>query len=301
MNMDNKNSGSSDSASTGGEWIQSLAKIIRVTDGRGESSLRTVVSFDANEEQPSLFVPPDMATLQPHTLRYLRTFARQHAFKLIEDRRQVEIQPIVEQREQSEPQIALGLGKLLKQTGMPGQIRTLSQPHRLNPDSVHISIQRLINMVAKVSSDCKKVVVLPNSLIVDVLDNNTQPIAASACKIQTDEQSSILSHFDSPTFRAIGYSAGGQYIMHVFLAGGPLRNPQLWAPQKTLAHTDFRFQLYPGTKPEYDFGLFYSTFYFDVTAQPTPWWLKEQAVEGLDTHNNAAFLHSTPPPQQSAQ
>lgn len=301
MNMDTHKSESSRSDKTDGQWIHSLAKIIRITDGRGESPLRTVLSFDTKEEQPCLFVPPDMATLQPNSLRFLRTFSRQHAFKLIEDRRHVEVQPLIEQRDQSLPPICSGLSTLLKQTGMPGEARSLSHPHRLNPESIHIGVQRLINMVASVSSESKKVVVLPNSKIVDVLDNNTQPIVASACKVQTDDLTTILSHFDSPTFQAIGYSAGSQYVMHVFLAGGPLRNPQLWAPLKTLTRSNFRFQLYPGSKPEYDFGLFYSTFYFDLNADPKPWWLRAQAGNETDIHNGGHFTHNDAFSQQPAQ
>ncbi len=297
--MDTHKSESSHSDKTAGKWIHSLAKIIQITDGRAESPLRTILSYDLRDGQPCLFVPPDMATLQPNSLRYLRTFSRQHAFKLIEDRRQVEIQPIIEQRDQSPPQICIGLSSLLKQTGMPGDTRPLSHPHRLNPGSVHVSVQRLINMAAAAFSNSKKVVVLPNSSIVGVLDNSTLPIAAYASKIHTDDLTSILSHFDSPTFRAIGYSAGNQYVMHVFFAGGPLRNPQLWAPLKTLTHTDFRFQLYPGSRPEYDFGLFYSTFYFDLSADPKPWWLNGQAGDDLDIHKNNDFPENISFPQQS--
>ena len=298
--MDTHKSESNQSDETVGKWIHSLAKIIQVTDGRAESTLRTILSCDIRDDQPSLFVPPDMATLQPNSLRFLRTFSRQHAFKLIEDRRQVEIQPIVEQRDQSFPPICTGLSALLKQTGMPGDARSPSHPHRLNPDSVHISVQRLINMAASASSKSKKVVVLPKSSISDALDNNTVPITAYACKIQTDDLTSILSHFDSPTFRAIGYSAGSQYVMHVFLAGGPLRNPQLWAPIKTLTGTDFRFQLYPGSRPEFDFGIFYSTFYFDLTADPKPWWLSGQTGDDLDIHKSNHFAQKKSFPQQSS-
>jgi len=300
MNMDSPKLESGESDPDSGQWIHSLAKILRVTDGRGESPLRTVVTFDSAKDRPDIFVPPDMAALQPHSLRYLRTFARQHDLKLIEDRRHVEVQPLIEQRDRTAPPITVGLSTLLKQTGMPGEPRTLSDPHRMNPDSVHINLQRLISMTAKVAQESKKVVLLPNSMIVDVLDNNTQPIAAYACKVQTDDLTSILSHFDSPTFRAIGYSAGSQYVMHVFLAGGPLRNPQLWAPLKTMSRVDFRFQLYPGSKPEFDFGLFYSTFYFDLNAEPQPWWLKEHADAEMDTYRNASFIPAESQSQQSA-
>ena len=298
--MDTHKSQSSHSDETVGKWINSLAKIIQVTDGRAESPLRTILSCDIQDDQPCLFVPPDMASLQPNSLRFLRTFSRQHALKLIEDRRHVEVQPIIEQRNRSLPPICTEVSALLKQTGMPGDARSLSHPHRLNPDSVHISVQRLINMAASASSKSKKVVVLPKSSISDALDNNTVPITAYACKIQTDDLTSILSHFDSPTFRAIGYSAGSQYVMHVFFAGGPLRNPQLWAPLKTLTRTNFRFQLYPGSRPEYDFGIFYSTFYFDLNVDPKPWWLSGQTGDDLDIHKSNRLTQKKSFSQQSS-
>ena len=61
--------------------------------------------------------------------------------------------------------------------------------------------------------------------------------------------------------------------MHVCLAGGPLKNPTLWAHLHTLTRTDFRFQLFPSRKPANDFGLFYATFYLDMAESPAPWWI----------------------------
>ena len=263
-------------------WVENLAKVIRKTDHSTESRMRTVISCDIRANKPALFVPPDMAELQPQSLRYLHSFANTNDMTLVEDRRRVEVQPIIEQRDKKPPMIALGLSMLLKQTGVPGSPRSLSEPHRLNADSPHIGIAKLIEMAAFSAAESKRVVVLPNRMMVNVLNNDTQPISGFACKMISADSTSILSHFHSPQFRAIGYSAGSQYVMHVCLAGGPVRNPALWAHHHTLTRTNFRFQLFPGKRPIDDFGLFYATFYMDLAAAPAPWWLDEADTEVTD-------------------
>lgn len=266
-------------------WVQSLADVIRKTDQSAESRMRTMLVCDIKSNKPALYVPPDMAELQPNSLRYIHAFARAHDLKLVEDRRRVEMQPIIEQRDDDPPTIALGLSMLLNQTGAPGAIRTMSEPHRLNADSPHIGIAKLIDMAAFAAPKSKRVVVLPNRMIVNVADNDTRPISGFACKLSSDDTSTVLSHFDSPKFRAIGYSTGTQYVIHVCLAGGPLRNPELWAHLHTLTRTDFRFQLFPSRKPANDFGLFYATFYLDMAQSPTPWWI-ESAPDKQFSHAN---------------
>ncbi len=263
-------------------WVQSLANIIKRTDHSAESGMRTMLYCDIQSSKPALFVPPDMAELQPQSLRYLHAFSQANDLKLIEDRRRVMIQPIIEQREQKPPMIAAGLSMLLKQTGMPGNAKALSCPHRLNADSPHIGISRLIEMAAFATPNSKRIVVLPNRMIVNILDNDTHPISAYGCKLISADTTTILSHFDSPNFRAIGYSAGNQYVLHICLAGGPLTNPTLWTHLRTLTRTDFRFQLLPNQTSINDFGLFYATFYMDMADSDAPWWLSTEP----DTHQS---------------
>jgi hypothetical protein len=270
-------------------WVQSLAEAIRKTDRTAESRMRTMLVCDIKSNKPALYVPPDMADLQPRSLRYLHAFARSNDLKLVEDRRQVEVQPITEKRNRKPPKIALGLSMLLNQTGAIGAIRTLSEPHRLNADSTHIGITKLIDMAAFAAPKSKRVVVLPNRMIVDVSDNDTQPMVGYACKLISTDTTTILSHFDSPKFRAIGYSAGSQYVMHVCLAGGPLENQTLWAHLHTLTQTDFRFQLFPSRKPANDFGLFYTTYYLDMAQSPVPWWIASEP----DTESEHAEFFET--------
>jgi hypothetical protein len=265
-----------------GTWVKPLADAIRNTSQHAESRMRTVISCDIRSGKPALFLPPDMAELQPQSLRYLHAFAKTNDLSLIEDRRRIEIQPMVEQRNRKPPMIAKGLSMLLKQTGLPGSSRPLSEPHRLNADSPHIGIARLVEMAAFAEPRSKRVVILPNRMMVNVLNNDTQPISGYACKMNSAHCTSILSHFDSTNFRAVGYSAGRQYIMHVCLAGGPLMNSSLWTQVQTLTRTDFRFQLFPGRQTREDFGLFYATFYLNLSETPTPWWLQNQSADGLE-------------------
>lgn len=277
-------------------WIESLATAARAARSTAECKIRTTLTCDVRSTKPSLFVPPDMAELQPASLRYLHAFAHQHDLTLVEDRRRAEVRPVIEKRDKAAPMIANGLGLLLKQTGVPGIAKTLSEPHRLNADSPIITIPRLIRMAAHAARKSKRVVVLPNRMIVDVLDNNTQPIAGYACKLFSADHATVLSHFDSSNFRAIGYSAGNQYVVHVCLAGGPLYRPALWANFHTLTRTDFQFQLFPGKQLAFDFGLMYATFYLDMEESPQPWWI----AKGLQKSEIANSLTDMPLQQKAS-
>lgn len=227
--------------------------------------------------------------MHPRGTRYIKAFAKSNGFKLGVDRRNRQIHSIGERRDRKPPLIALGLSLLLKQTGLPGTARTLSKPHRLAEPEKQIDLGLLIRMAAKSTPDSKQVVVLPNRILINALQD-TQPICAHACKLKYSGKTTILSHFDSSYFRAIGYSAGSQYVVHICLAGGPRGNASLWTQTPALTNTDFNFQLFPGRESAEDFGLFYITFYLNLADQPTPWWLKHQnslnSDEPADTHNS---------------
>ena len=271
--MANQKNTTSESQTASEQWVVPLAKHIAQTHQSPETRMRTIISCDVRSGKPSIYVPPDMAELQPRSLRYLHVFARRNDLQLVEDRRRVAIQPVHEQRGRNEPVLARGLGELLQQLGMPGNARTQSNPHRLSPDSQHINISRLIRMAAFAAPQAKSVQVEPNRPLAEVLDNSNHPINAYGCKLVSADASTVLSHFDSPHFRAIGYSAGKQYVMHVCMAGGPLSDPTLWAHFHTLTRSDFQFQLFNAHDPKNDLGLFYATFYLDVSSAPAPWWL----------------------------
>lgn len=257
------------------EWTERLAEIMVHGSSDSAPRLHTTLSCNVRGRRPVLFLPPEMGTLQPRNLAYLRAFARHHGFGLIEDRRKADVRPIVEQRDRTPTTLALGISLLLKQTGMPGGARTLSRPHRLNADSLHIGIDRLVRMAAHARSRSKRVVLLPNRMLVDITGEDTHPIVGRACLIQTDAGSSVLSQFESPAFRCLGYSTGRQYVVHVFLAGGRADAPELWTRLHTLTRTDFRFRLMPAGEPSADFGLFHATFYLDVAGgEDKPWWLE---------------------------
>ncbi|MFK7996233.1 MAG: hypothetical protein AB8B87_18995 [Granulosicoccus sp.] len=258
------------------DWITSLAQLAKETQQSPESRIRTMISCDILSGKPSIYVPPDMAELQPDSLRYLHTFARQNNLQLVEDRRRVSVQPINEKRNTVSPIIAKAISELLQQLGMPGDARNLSKPHRLSADSQHININNLIRMAAHAAPKAKRVRVQPNRRLVDVLGGDSQPIEAYGSKLTTADTRTILSHFDSPHFHAIGYSAGRQYVMHVCVAGGQLANPTLWSDFHTMTRTDFQFQLFSAPEPKQDLGLIYATFYLDLADSPAPWWLNSR-------------------------
>ncbi|ASJ76465.1 hypothetical protein [Granulosicoccus antarcticus] len=279
----------SDEAKPDRAWVQTLADIVSASDLSLESRLRTSLSCDITARQPTFYFPPKMAELQPRNFRYLQCFAKKNGFKLLEDRRNKDIQPILERRDRKPAMVALGLSLLMKQTGIPGAARIPSVPHRLNPDSQYIGLGKLIKMAAFATPNSKRVVVLPNRILVNAL-KDTQPISGHACNMTYAGKTTILSHFDSQYFRSIGYSTGSQYVTHICLAGGPRELASLWTQLPTLTNTDFKLQLFPATRASEDFGLFYITLYLNMAKNPSPWWLESDTHKGLesDTHKMKA-------------
>ena len=257
-------------------WTAQLAAIMARTRDEVGPRLHTTLSCNLRNKRPMLFLPPEMGTLQPYNLAWLRAFARRHRFGLIEDRRKADVTPPLERRDRTPSQLALGVSLLLRQTGMPGSACTLSNPHRLAADSLHVALGDLVRMAARARGESKRVVLLPNRLIVETTGQDTHPIVAHACRLSAPEASTVLSQFESPSFRAIGYSTGRQYVMHVFLAGGTGGQPELWTRLHTLTQSDFRFRLFPADERRDDFGLFHATFYYDVSGgEDAPWWITE--------------------------
>lgn len=237
---------------------------MRLSDTRLDPSLKTIVSSNVKNGKLALFVPPEMSDLQPENLRYLHALASRNGYLLIEDRRSADIRPLVEQRDLKPHKMAIGIGELLKQTGMPGPAAQLSSPHRLLPGNPHLDVPALIELVASTVAKSKRIVILPTPTLVETTGNETNPIIGFACKLVTAETNTVLSFFDSPGFKAIGYIANDQFVVHVFIGGGSLRSPLIWANQDAMENNRFRFQLFRSTQPGQDFGLLYNTFYLDI-------------------------------------
>ena len=267
-------------------WVASVAKAIRQTRESSESKVKSVLTCRTINKKNALFIPADMAEHQPLSLRYLHKFAAANKLLLIEDRRSVTAEPIIEKRTQKDPMMILGMSMLLKQAGMPGPARKLSEPHRLKPENSFFPISTLIDMAAFSATKSKRILLPPNRITVKALDNDTQPIFGYACNIKTDEATYLLSHFESDNLKAVGYSAGSQFVLHLCLGGGTLAGPKLWTNLNTLQSTDFRFQLFAGKTPAEDFGLFYSTLYLDLSQAPYPWWITTKPAKNDASHRN---------------
>lgn len=271
-------------------WIDSVASLAHHTSPSAETRTRTMINCDIVAGERSIYIPPDMAELQPDSQRYLHAFAEAHSLQLIEDKRRVTVQPIVEKRNQDSPLIAKALGELLRQLGLPGDIRPQSRPHRLDPDSEHIDIDNLIQMAAFAAPEAKQVSIQANHHLTDLLGDDNQTILAYGSRLMSADINTILTHFVSPEFRVIGYSTGHQYVLHVCLAGGSISNPQIWADFKTLTRTDFRFQLFSAAEIQNDFGLFYATHYLDLAESPAPWWLKRRSKNQREPESEPTML-----------
>ena len=135
-------------------------------------------------------------------------------------------------------------------------------------------------MVSATVSKSKRIVLLPTPTLVETTGNETHPISAFACKLVTADASTVLSFFDSPGFKAIGYIAKDQFVVHVFIGGGPLRSPLIWANFDAMLKNRFRFQLFRSTQPGQDFGLLYNTFYLDINSEESS---KSQSAENSAT------------------
>ncbi len=253
-----------DSETVETSWIHGLHAVLGLTDKHISPRLRTILSCHVKNGKIAFFLPPEMASLQPENLRYMHRLAKKQKCTLIEDRRSVSVQPLLEQRNNETSAMTLGVSMLLNQAGLPGAIPEPSKPYRLDPSSRHIEVAELISMAAFAAPKAKKIVLLPNQFLIDVLGNDTHPIAGHACKLVTADTLIKLAYFEAPNFRAVAYQAEKQFVVHVFLAGGPLHSPQIWTSPHTLSNDSFRFQLFKSAHPGHDFGLMYNTIYLDI-------------------------------------
>jgi len=262
-------------------WLEGLAGAVRRTYGGAAAAPRTALSCDVDERTRTLYLPPEMRTLQPHALRWLEGFAGRSGFRVAVGQRHDRVDPLAGRRDGDEPLIARGIAGLMHQTGLPGPLARLSLPHRLLADSPLIDLPALLAMGAHALPDAKQVVLLPNAPLQEVLCDDTRPVRGFACRLETRTGPTLLSHFDGPSLRCIGYSAGRQYVVHVLLAGGTLGAPVLWTRPETLARTEPRFRLFRGRCPEHDVGLIYTTLYYDMLHhRPLPWWIGAEQLTG---------------------
>jgi len=245
-------------------WVKTVSDYLHRCDTSIETSLRTMVTSDMQDGQLSLFLPPEMSRLQPENLRYLHAVAARYGYTLVEDRRTGYVQPLIEQREFKPNTLASGLGQLLQQTGMPGKQPKISNPHRLILGNPHCELPTLLKMVSGTIDDAKLVIVQPNEHIQKAVSAPVPTVNAFACKALTAKAKTTISFFDARGFKAIGYVADDQFVMHAFVGGGPIKSPQLWVNPEAMRKNRFKFQLFINPQHGQDFGLFYNTFYFDL-------------------------------------
>jgi len=245
-------------------WINTLAYWFSATDRQLDLGLRTTLSCALTGDKPALFLPPEMATNQPDNLRYLHRLAARHNCRLIEDRRSIDIKPLIEQRTDVVSPMLQASIELLKQTGMKSRNIEPSFPNRLDDDGIHVPLPELIELAVRVVADGKRVVVLPNPTIVELLGGDTDPIIGYAANIHAGDDVVTVAYFDSPKYRSVGYRTGNQYVNHVLLGGGPVHKPELWAAEQTLIESNARFQLYRSERPQFDLGLLSVNQFIDL-------------------------------------
>jgi len=265
------------------DWIQALSQGLSFTDQRVRQGLRATVSSKIIDDKVHLFIPPELAQLQPDVLRYLHALGAAHNFTLVEDRRSVDIEPIAERRSARPNDLALGVSLLLKQTGLPGPAHSLSEPHILRPDNPRITLPRLIRMAAQVQADSKKVIFVPNRFLTGDFGQQAEPMMGYACRVITHDEQLVLSYFDAAEFHALGYISNDQFVIHVFLAGGPITAPRIWSPLGIITDAAFRCQIFTSNSPAHHVGLLYNTFYIDMetSMEDESWWAGIEPDEPL--------------------
>jgi len=236
-------------------WIHTLAGWFSDTEQAGNLSHRTHVGCAYKCNKPALFLPPAMASNQPRNLRYLHRFAALNKCLLIEDRRSLDVKPLLDKRNTELAPITQASIELLQQTGMRCKDIRPSDPNVLAENKVHVPLTQLIKMAAKVVDNGKRIVVLPKKHISQLLGGDTHPIIGYAAKVKVGDDLLTVSYFDSPKYRMLGYRCGDQFVCHLLLGGGPLHTPELWAHNEALADTSARFQLYRGKQAKNDMGL----------------------------------------------
>lgn len=245
-------------------WINTLAYWFSATDRQLDLGLRTTFSCAHTGNKPAFYLPPEMAVHQADNLRYLHALASKHDFRLIEDRRSIDIKPFIEQRSNDVSPMMQASIELLKQTGMKSRNMAPSYPNRLNDDGVHVPLPELIELGTRVAEEGKRVVVLPNAALIDILGGDTHPIVGYAANIHAGDDVVTVAYFDSPKYRSIGYRSGDQFINHVLLGGGPTHNPDIWAAEQTLIESNMRFQLYRSKKQQFSLGLMSASQFIDL-------------------------------------
>ena len=256
------------------DWLIGLNKVLDLTDRTSRQGLKTNLSCRLADNRASLFLPPDMAQLQPETLAYLHALGAAHDITLVEDRRKISLSPTVDKRNTRPSDLAIGVSLLLKQTGLPGPAHSLSAPHVLREHNHTIELPRLIAMAAKLHPKSKKVIFLPNRFLTGNFTEQASPMTGYACKSSCDRQNITLSYFTAPEFRSVGYITGDQFVLHVLLAGGSIRDPKIWSSWDTMTNASFRCQVFRSPVPGHNFGVLYSTFYIDLESsmENQDWW-----------------------------
>lgn len=251
-------------------WIARVAAALDSATPLAETRLPTICSGVLNQGRPTLRLPADMRSLQPIGLEHIRNFARRHDLGLLENRRRVDLQPIIERRNSGPQKLADGLGMLLKQAGNPGTARILSHPHRLAMNNVSIPVNELISAISRTLIDSEHCVLTPSRLTEHALGNGMNSIACYTGTLDTNSGPVRASHFISREFRCVGYSAGDQYVIHQLIGGGQLTSSDLWVSRDRLSDGDFRLQVFQDASSDSGFGLFYRTIYLSMDkSEPT--------------------------------
>ena len=281
----------SKTAGESGHWVSRLREHLTGAEPKAKARLRTTLHYKLVGTDRSLLVPPELAEDQPETLQYLHRFASAHELTLIEDRRRLELAPIVERRKSGTPNTAMAISLLLKQLGTPGPAPRLSSPHMLRPGNHKIDLDRLIRIADGVRAESKTIAVTPGNFIKERLMKQSETVEIHACRLQNpsslstraattasftagddkkveaetsdDDDALTFAQFHAEDFHAIGYITGDQLVVTVFLGGGPLASPELWTDTECLSDSPFHCQIFPSPYQNQTCGIFYQTFYID--------------------------------------
>ncbi len=215
------------------------------------------------QHKPALIYPNKLLEKSPDLLNYLNQFAIMNNLRLIQDRRICKERSAETPCKTKPPVMALGVGMLLQQAGLTGK-KNLQLPIERPTQIIDgQQFKKLFALGAKVEGAGKIVNLSANRFLLEN-PRSISTITGYASKITKGEESRTFSVFNSPYFRALGYTQRSNFIFHVFGGGGSIDNPKIWGPLVNMTRETINVRLYRDYERKHKYGLLYSTYHLDL-------------------------------------
>ncbi len=244
-------------------WIHEICETIDTNNLSNRAEDYCQIQCRMIQRNLTLIYPNNLGDKKPHLLHYLSQFAKKNALKLLQNRRNLPVVPLVECRTQESPILALGVGILLQKTGLAGSHHLHLTNQEAIPQVDGQRFTKLLKVAAKVQENGKVVRLNSNRFLIDNKSDETQ-IEGFASKVIKGGESQIFSLFNSEIFRAIGYTRQSNFIFHVFAGGGTMDDPKIWGPLSSMTREPIHLRLYRNEANNIKLGLIYTSYTLDL-------------------------------------